>query len=232
MKATVVSSVLGCVLMIGCSSTKIFVEQDYQDKRIKDASIAVVVMDKDPEIRYSGNVEPEFGPGNKNNLILDYFSRRIPELLPQKATFKEVLDAKSIQPEPSSVTSKGKQGSPTYGYSIPAQGTQFLLSGNAPDFVLFIDNLYIGTEFSTSGTGMAFGPSGGMMMTGGSTKKELKAMSEVVIWDNLSRKAVLYGNVEAAASGFFPIITKRTWESMTSKYVEEVIKKSPFAKQD
>jgi hypothetical protein len=223
------------LFLISCSPCKLIVNPKYSSGTVPGGRIAVVIKDKSPAIAYRGNVEPEFGPGNQDSLILAFFKSQVG---------KDIVEATRC-------TGAAIDNCSTDGYydhatvsiknediemNIPASGTYFTCPAEKADYILFIDKVFIGTSLETTTNApmwMPAGPHGGMMMVGGgsSTKKKLTCSSTVILWDNTSKCYVLYGYVETSAAGWLiPVITMSEWKSVTESYINEIFSKTGLMK--
>jgi len=141
---------LSLLLLASCGSSIIVVEKGYQTAKINKASMAVLICP--PEIDYSGNVEPEFGPGDQNTLILNYFKKAIAENITSKTGLSpvRVLDD-PIDPVARNAAKGVKlPNGEVVQVALPASGARFNFNGFTADYVLIVDRLFIGTSLETN----------------------------------------------------------------------------------
>jgi hypothetical protein len=149
---TLILCVTALMLMTSCSSTLVVVEKAYAGKTIKKASLAVIIRDNPPKIDYEGDVEPEFGPGDQNVLIFNYFKKALATTI-RDATWLDPVRYEDATIDPAIMTEvKLLTLRKDYDMNIvtPVANTHFEFAGSVPQFVLIIDNLYIGTSIETN----------------------------------------------------------------------------------
>ncbi len=233
-----VPSVLAMLaFLLSCSTSSVFVLPEYVDKKIDKGSLAVLILDKRPVIHYSGDLKPEFGEGNPQELILDFFATQLPIDIKARTTLKDVKVVNSDASQPVSYTGgeievweNGEvfKTKATKMIKIPMKGQKYQFDGFNPEFVLIIDNLSIVTQLNVSAPMMG---ANGMMM-GGSSSKTLNYVSDFALWDNGKENLISMGHLEKEAQNLFPVITMSTWKSVSSYYVEGIFSKSPFMKYE
>jgi hypothetical protein len=142
---------LATLLSFACSSTLVIVEKNYEGVKVKQSSMAVM-LHGEIMVRYSGNVEPEFGPGNQDSLILGYFKRAIPAEVHRQTGFDSVrfVDAPIEPGIMNNVIQLKLPNGSVADILTPASHSFFEFPDNTPAFVLVVDRLYIGTEIQTN----------------------------------------------------------------------------------
>lgn len=228
MKKRLLSVVIISFLFItSCSSSKVLLNPEYNTQPASARLVAIIIQDSQPGIFYNSNVKLLFGDGDKDSLIWNFYKTKIIEqisfsLKPDKVFFDSIVNQYLSSKELISI------GGTSYEISIPSSGTKLNLnSGNEAELIILIDQIGIGTELSFS-SNPGFMTPNGFMGGGMSASKELVFRSDFLIWDNLNKKPVSYGHLESKASGMFPIITKMTWENVSSKYINQMLKKATF----
>jgi len=135
------------------------VEESYRTASVENATMAVIVLNDDIRIDYSGDVEPEFGPGNQDSLIYAYFKRAVVKKIKRETNLSAAFYASYIEPKTyiPVVKEVSVGGSGVHEVKIPEKGTRYEL-GQPANFVLIIDKLLIRTSmigqrfFSSEGT--------------------------------------------------------------------------------
>ena len=123
----------------------------YENLKVSQSSLAVVLHGR-TIVNYKGNVEPEFGPGNPDSLIMGYFKSAVVKGMGEKTEFSPVIFIdEAVVPGIMSreVSLKMPNGSNKV-ISTPGFNTCFQFESRNPAFVLVIDRLYIGTELKTT----------------------------------------------------------------------------------
>lgn len=147
---TFVSVVIYIEIHSGCAPIYVSkLDSNYTGTKITDASLTIAPFDS-ITIDYAGNVREEFGEGDPKVLIKNHFDENLLNGLRNKSSFKDVVyDTFSVQPKFS-----GKSIDLGDAYKlrirIPADTNQTTFQNSNPDFILFIQNLYIGTESVSS----------------------------------------------------------------------------------
>ncbi len=138
-------------LLCLCSSSRMLVEESYRTASFANATMAVIVPNEDIRIDYSGDVEPEFGPGNQDSLIYAYFKRAVVERMTSETSLSDAFYASYEEPKTymPAVKEISIRGNGIREIEIPENGTQYDL-GQSADFVLIIDKLFIGTSMETN----------------------------------------------------------------------------------
>jgi hypothetical protein len=139
------------LLFTSCGSSLMVMEKGYEGRKIPKASLGVIVRNNPPAIDYSGNVEPEFGPGDQNALIFKYFKTGIVEDIKSQTSLAQAtfLDERV---DPSLFSTDREVNLPNgtrVEVAIPAPGTHFSFRDSTAGFLLILDHLYIGTSIES-----------------------------------------------------------------------------------
>lgn len=220
-------------LLISCSSSNVILQPKYTERNIDKGSIAVLILDENPEINYEGNLKPEFGEGNPQKLIMDFFIRQIPADI-KEITKLEQVEVVSENPEQgigyttrevevwkNGFLFKIKQ---KFNVRVPSKGSKYSFSGFEPTYTLLINELKIETSFHYTAPSMG---ANGVMM-GGSSSKKLNYISDFCLWDNEKNDLISYGHIERTAQNPFNVVTMTTWTDVSHSYVQGIFGKSPF----
>jgi hypothetical protein len=174
----------------------------------------VIILNKAPLVDYHGNVEPEFGPGDQDSLIIDFFKQQLIK------DIKSLTSINTIQFD--TCTTTGSYDSfeiETIGNTakIPVlgKGGHYSCQNSDPTFILTLSDVNIGTEYQNYTT-MNFN---GMMM-GGSASKKLYYKAQVTLFDNRAQQIIRYGyvNESVKGKGFWPVIRINDWYDISSNF--------------
>lgn len=211
--------VSGLLLCISCSSSKLILNENYFNSKLEPGKL-VVAIDGRHVIRYSGNVEPEFGPGDPDSLIWNYFQNSLIKDIKNYTKFKNVsidtciakayYDNKIVKTSQRAVTMK-----------IPSDGAEFTCKETVPDYVLLLSDVFIGTVMESHYNAPVMGANG-VMGGGTSQSKKLIYDALVILWDLKAKRNIEYGIVKVNASGFFPVITMSEWENVSKAFVRKL----------
>lgn len=219
-------------IIASCSASKVMLNPEYEDEYVSAKNVAIVIQDTNPVISYNANTKLIFGEGNKDSIIWNFYKEKLTKQIKQKLNPDEIFfDDISQQIYSTMVMVNTKNAS--YEIKIPTRGTKLNFeSGKDADLVFVIDQIGIGTELSFNQNAPVMGANGMMYGGGMSVKKELVFRSDFLLWDNLRKRVVSYGHLEANASAMIPIITKLTWENVSSEYIGKMISKVKFQPQN
>ncbi len=133
-------------LIICCAPIyKNIVEKEYSQEKITGATLVIAPF-RNLTVGYSGNVKDEFGEGNTKKLILEHFQKTLKTNMTDMSTFSNVIydDYK----EPYYIKPVKLEMGDIYDLyvKIPKDTTTFQFKTITPDFILFIQDLQIGTE--------------------------------------------------------------------------------------
>ncbi len=141
------SYTLCIVMFFTCvPSFTLIIAPDYQGKSISGASLCIAPY-RNLKINYSGDVTNELGTGDKNQLILDHFNHILSEGLQTFSTFKSwkfaALDNNAHLEKFRLNTNDGFK----MNIHLPVNHNTVIRSeGETPDYILFIQDLFLGTE--------------------------------------------------------------------------------------
>ena len=119
------------------------VMKEYQARKIPNASLVVAPI-VNLVVDYVGNVKDEFGEGNQEELIIKHFRDKLLQGLREESLFSRVgFDSFAKQPAMGecSFTTSDNYG---LSLSIPSDTATINFASSTPDFILFIQDLYIG----------------------------------------------------------------------------------------
>jgi hypothetical protein len=215
------------LIAVSCASN-IVLNSQYTAPRYDDSSLAVVI-DGEPAVHYEGNVEPEFGPGDPETLITEFFKKQLVADIQKSTTLKNVSIETCTGEGPLDRHILEKSGIEV---SVLANGGMFKCRGGNPTYVLVLTNMSIGTVFNINNGAPAMGANG--MMTGGGTwtTKELVYEAKALLYDNRSRQFIEYGLFTGRAMGAFSVITMNEWNGVSRSFVARLFAKTKFYRYD
>ena len=136
----------GCLVLMLCAPVyKTVVEKDYESQKIHDATL-IIAPPINLTIDYFGNVKDEFGEGDPQKLIFKHFKEVLLKKLVDYSTFSSAaFDTFSMRSSFHQV--KFEMGD-AYGLTmdLPRDTTTITFAAITPDFILFLQDLAIGTE--------------------------------------------------------------------------------------
>jgi hypothetical protein len=145
-----VSTSIIITIFSGCSpiyTSKL--DSNYTGNKITDVSLTIAPVDS-ITVDYMGNVKDEFGDGDKTVLIENHFKETLSKELKEESLFKDVVyDNYSGQPKFSG-KSYDLGGANKLRINIPIDSNQINFQNSNPDIILFIQDLYIGTDYHSS----------------------------------------------------------------------------------
>ena len=212
------------LFLFSCASSKVVLNKNYQNAPYDNATL-VVVLKSEPQVNYSGNVEPEFGPGDPNTLIRAFFKKQLAEDITSQTNIKNIV-FEECTPKGYFNRQEVKPGDFSSEMEVLVDGGVFVCQNENPAYVLMLSDLYIGTYLETHYSPGVMGANG--MMIGGtsSASKKLIYSGKAFLYDNKAKEFIEYGVIKEAASGFFPVITIGVWKSASSAFVRKLFEKT------
>lgn len=228
---SLVSLVAMALLLNSCTGSKVLLSTHYNGKRINRGDLVIQIIDKKPGIGYSGKLQPEFGEGTTEDLILKYFQKRLIHDIKNNTSFKNVKVLNNdTNVRYNKLTLDYWEKSSFFfeknriGVKVPETGSVYTFEGSKSGYILVIDNLGIGTYLMERPT--TVGSNG--IVVGGGKSKHFNYMCNFSIWDNIKKQLVSYGHVERSEQIFFQDIKIGTWKRVSDSFVKAIFKKSPF----
>jgi len=127
------------------------VEPEYSEKSIQTATLCIAPV-RNLHVDYAGNVTEALGTGDKKSLIINHFKTMLLNGLKQVSTFS----TGNFGDSETEITMK------EYSFDLgdlhkvrmhlPADTLPIRCNGEMPDYILFIENLFLGTEKVEEGT--------------------------------------------------------------------------------
>ncbi len=196
----------------------------------KSLTLAIAGPIGTTEIEYKfGSVENEFGKGDPEKLIFDYFSNKFPEVISKKYEFKEVK--RDIAKEKQKIKwLKLSVGDSIVNFLIPNTESPIEFNTFKPDIILFLEDLVISGKgvniIYSSNVGGAYPYAGGQRPIQTFSNRGIHICAEVILWDNIRSRIIGYGVVSTFTP--FPVITLSLWEKAVSYFSEEIFRETPF----
>ena len=141
-----------CLIIISCSPVyKTVTIDEYEQQRITGATLVIAPF-KNLMVNYMGSVKDEFGEGDQRTLIINHFKETLLNNLKNRSTFSSITYDK-YRNELIKVKQTKFDMDDAFGLYIdlPADTATIEFETTAPDFILFIEDLTIGTEMFNEG---------------------------------------------------------------------------------
>lgn len=220
-------SVCLALMAISCATSKVILNTQYQQLVYNDPSL-VIVLKEEPRVNYSGNVQPEFGPGDPLMLIRDFFKKQLIEDIKSQTILKTIEFGKCT---PNGYIEKQQIGSGEVSeIEVLMNGGKYDCQNPDPAYVLVLSEIYIGTSLESHFNAPMMGSNGMMIGGGSSTKKKLTYQAKAYLYDNRAKQFVEYGIIDEYASGFFPVITINEWKNASETFVRKLFNKTKLIK--
>jgi hypothetical protein len=249
------------------------VSKDFESKKISNASLCIAAF-RNVSIKCSGNVTEELGKGDEKQVIFDHFTTTLLSKLQTKSIFTPVSFDTPV------VALMFKRTVFDIGdkltLDLPNETAAIQCGKEAPDFILFIQDLSIRTE-NIKGNGIGFkmpaqpdpeglawnhlerenfsitsgiGPKAGYTPPVTTPTYKMQLPNEdfydkyliytcnFAFWDNHRHTAAVYGRIMASSKsktqstgwGKSPTIIMENWNEVDEKFVNYLLKRTPFEK--
>jgi hypothetical protein len=219
----------------GSKATTIIVVPGYEKGFIINASVAVVILDKEPEIIYLGDAKKSLASTDaaKNTgrsatpeaLIWNYFTDRLVQEIVREVDVKDAFIAEighhyRITREMVNTLDE------SIAVEIPDIGTRFTFDGREETaLVLFLDRIRLGTDTDPYFLERA---QHGLSTT---TGRRLIYMAAFTLWDNRENKPICYGRVKTIVPIRREEATVANWEEITKTFVRTIFEPTGFLKR-
>jgi hypothetical protein len=221
----------------GCTVTKIFYPGTYSYTAKKnDLTLIIYLIDPLARIDYYSSVEEEFGKGNSNELIYNFFKEQLCKDIDSLTIFRNVhydrlapgLETKEITIR---IPARGEKS-----FDIPVDNETAEFSEFKADFVLFLDEISIVSNYQADVSRIStpvYDPYRGTIIrkrpTTTYSSKDLNYESKFILWDNTLKATVSYGYVRAVKENK-KSVSKEDWLSVSKMYVNKLFTGTPFKK--
>jgi hypothetical protein len=242
MKKQLSAIILFC-LIVSCDITTIKFSLLSALPDISNSNCVVLIQDS-ISVHYEGDVKDEFGPGDKDTLIREYFTNELRHRIKKTGHFNSVkcfVSKDQYKSVDSTITvtredklqisehfvasqlTVSKREPVTI--SLPVEGEKFTIMNTDPQFILFLSNVTINSSFKFGlGVNGGAGVSGnGFGLPSFSSSKDLIIESNFVFWDNVAKKMISYGLINAIDENKFSI-TKEDWDSAIDQFIGKIDK--------
>ena len=119
------------------------VSKDFEGQKPSNASLCIAPF-RNMVVDYNGSVTEEFGKGNQQQLIINHFTSTLSSNLKERSTFASVtFDTPTV---PLSFKRFNFDIGDKLTLDLPADTPTIAFKQGVPDFILFIQDLKIGTE--------------------------------------------------------------------------------------
>lgn len=213
------------IMIISCNPTVIKYSSTYFVERTPEN--CAIVIPEHIGVFYQGDVENEFGKGDKKELISNFFRTQLRNEIAKKAIFKTVFQGtptNTFRREGVAVSTRRGEKS----FFIPVEKERITCQGGTPDIVLALDEIDISSSLKIKSSP---GYSSGGFTYGGSfsTSKNLVIMAKFMIWDNIKGELVSYGFVEIVDENRFAV-SMEDWNKVMDDFASKLLEKTPFRK--
>jgi hypothetical protein len=231
-KLAVLVSIACLFLFCGGVETTIIRTQGYSFSNANPApKLAICVSDERPSIDYTGNVEEEFGKGEKNDLIWAFFKDQLAKDIKRNSIFSSInYDRLSSQPSTQARTvTVDNLGDVSF--TLPADGAAVACETTSPDVVLFLDKIVITSKLDIRGGTHTYYTAGGGMSSAPwfDSEKDLVYEAKMIVWDNNAKQVVSYGYIRVVDSNKFAV-SMDDWLSLTEEFTGKIFDGTPFKK--
>ena len=229
-----IALIAASTLFFGCGgnrATTVVVAPDYKKQFAIDAGLALVILDKSPQVIYFGDLKKSLSDADGYNeniaaeiLAVNYFSSQLIRDIVRDIDVKEVFKTEighrylitkdAVRTQDENVT-----------IEIPNAGTHFVFNGREAALVLFLDKIRIGTESDPYYRERA---QSGIYVTAG---RKLVYLANFVLWDNRERKVICYGRVKTAVPIKREEATTANWEEASAELVRTIFEPTGFRKR-
>ena len=194
------------VLAVSCNFSSIKYNPKYSySGKVSDPSLALCFRADKIKINYIGEVADEFGTGDKNELILNYFSLSVLKNFQTKTIFKKAgIDCESDSIKWNVVVVKKNYDVPSKTVLFPAVTQPIRFVKSTPDFAIWISDITLKRIIYS----------------------QMSWEAGFIIWDNSAQKVMSYGYVSVTESVNF-VFTKENWDNISSSFFSALISKLP-----
>jgi hypothetical protein len=204
-------SLLLLFLVLSCTPT--YLIKKVPKKELSTRNVAMIPFFR-CHINYLGDVETEFGKGDKNVLIQQYLDSAVANKLRQESCFKSVLPCSSNTGYVLLIDSiKGSDG--TVVFLRPTDSTNVCGS----DIVLTISDLVL---FSQTIVHLVyFVPV---------IERALNFRCSYAYWDQKSKTLLSCGKIKQESTQLGPVLTMRSWNNLVESIVDELLVSHEYSK--
>jgi len=213
----------------GNKSTKIIVAPGYKKQFAINAELAVVILDKYPQIIYLGDLKKSLeSTGDRNTdgeiLAWNFFTGQLKKDIMQEIDVKDVFKAE-VRQNYRVTKDFFRTSDEDITIELPADGTEFKFDSTQAALVLFIDKIRIGTETDPYFQERA---QHGLYL---SNARRLVYLATFILWDNREHKPICYGRVKTITTIVREEATVANWEEVSRDFVRAIFEPTGFKKR-
>jgi TonB family protein len=222
---------VGMMPVAGATIYNTYVEKEYSPVAPLTGTLVIVPLTS-TIVDYSGNVKDEFGEGDYKLLIRRHFNEMIIAKMREMSRFTSVAFDSFARPPRMSEKKFTIRRRKHISIVLPDETEPIRFKTSTPDFILFVQNLHIGTETDPA-PAFAMGSMSGY----GTSDRYLRYECEFAFWDNQKNRVVAYGRAKARSSGeiymggMFQAVTSENWRDVDDQLVRILLGKTPFYKK-
>ncbi|MCL2182733.1 MAG: hypothetical protein FWB85_04610 [Chitinispirillia bacterium] len=220
-------------LLSGCGggATKVIVAPGYKRQFAINAELALVVLDKSPNIIYTGDLRKSLGALASDTGVsaerhaIDFFRAQLMKDIAGEIDVKEVFDSAVVQDY---LVTKDffRTADEDITLEIPDKGTKFAFGEREAALVLFLDKIRIGTETDPYYQERA---QHGLYL---SNARKLVYLASFVLWDNRELRPICYGRVKADTPISREEAAAGDWEEVSRNFVRAMFEPTGFRKRE
>ena len=205
------------LFLVGCSKVRIKIGPGYQQNAFEGKKVGVIIHDDSISINYKGDVENEFGKGNTNELIKNYFFTDFPKHLQDSSVFSEVYMDSCIDKcdFKKGIVTPGSRDQIERKFYMPDSGQIVQLNNGTPDYILILQKFGISSVPSANVIMYGFVPIAAVPY------KPVTYKSHYVLWDNIKGRMAGWGNCTISVSTDVAV-TMPTWHLATGTFARYI----------
>jgi hypothetical protein len=165
--------------------------------------LTIYLADSNAAINYNGNAEKEFGKGNRDTLIWQFFKSQLIKEIARKTVFKEAVYDRPDNQLPGSTEMLKVSGMGDLLFKIPRKGSRYSFPNSSPDFVIFLNDIII------------------------SSSKNPTWRARFMFYDNVSGQLISCGYIDVEGNNAFSA-SKDRWLPVSDEFVAKLFKATPF----
>ncbi len=198
------------IQLLHSSVSSLSLNPNYQKRDYRGLSCAVIVSGK-IVVDYEGDVTNEFGNGDKDDLIRNYYLTNFPNYLQNNSLFSEVYKDSCITPFKTREYAIIDNSSERRVMHIPLNNQIIAFVKGAPDYILFIEKVRIISKFIPPIGIVASGPC-----------KPIIIKSQYLLWDN--RKGFVAGKGYGKTTEYTgTFVNMETWKKVMHENTSDIV---------
>lgn len=207
---------------LACDPTSILMTPGYQLTSIPRQARLAIVLPTRIEVDYTGDVTNEFGQGDPETLIGQFFRTNIQQYA-QSHTLCRVEMCRALPNEIfTGTTVLELRGSDDVTIKMPADGSRLPCGATPADFVLILSDIAVNSSLDISAS-----PGGRNQAAFFSAEKNLVIQAAFVLWDNTQATMMAHGFVRAVDENAFAV-SMEDWEAAMGTFALLLFAKTPL----